>query len=300
MSGGALLDRLENPEEAVSLSAFRERFHYLDIMHHLPGLGSLAGAPSLLMKLRGALGHRLYQSASQESRAGEPCPWQPPCAHDMLFRKQGRLKKAVDFPSPWIIQTHRVRHDLRVTLRLFGFAIDYGPAAAEAMGAALQHDIDYRALTGMKPSSEMVADRRLGMVNYEPANPAANHCLTFNSPVAISNNSPLESPASLVKTLAVRLEGMARWYDCDLVTDLSALGDIIAAAQFEWQDPLLMEWERYSMPQKRRIPMAGHLGQLQVASAAPAMATLLSMGAAVNMGADIAFGLGHYDYAGQD
>ena len=70
---------------------------------------------SLLMnRVRRAPGRMLMTGASAEAIAGKPCPWQPPCALDLLFREHARIGGRHGIPKAWVLAFDRRGFDLIV------------------------------------------------------------------------------------------------------------------------------------------------------------------------------------------
>lgn len=72
-------------------------------------LGSAAGlaaAPGFLGRVRGALGHAPMAGASPESLRDEPCPWEPSCAYDVLFREHARIASGLIVPRPMVLSAN--------------------------------------------------------------------------------------------------------------------------------------------------------------------------------------------------
>ena len=85
----------------------------------IPGYAALAHDLDLLRRLRGGIGEVLLEGASAEAIAGQPCPWDPPCTFDILFREQGRAG-VHGIPKPYALAAERRGRDLVVAMTLFG------------------------------------------------------------------------------------------------------------------------------------------------------------------------------------
>ena len=100
MPEGAIRQRLLAPAGKVTLEQLVGIWFETDIRWVLEGWGKAIGDPGFPGRIRGAFGAELMASASQQARDGQPCPWSPPCAFEILFRKQGRMEAGLDFPAP--------------------------------------------------------------------------------------------------------------------------------------------------------------------------------------------------------
>lgn len=116
---GAIGERLRAPQTRLDLEGFVEAIEYVTITFELEGVASLALDPALPGRIRGAFGEALLPGASPEAAAGRPCPFDPPCGFEVLFRRQGRMTSGTDFPNPWMISIEPRRGHLKVMLTLF-------------------------------------------------------------------------------------------------------------------------------------------------------------------------------------
>jgi len=132
-----------------------------------PAAATHAADPALPDRLRGMLGRALMEGASAEALACRPCPWQPPCALDLLFGDHGALLSGrLSMPRPFVLSVEPFPQDNddRLTLRLslFGFATDWAEAVAETLvrglrgGVARWHDA---RLDEVWPALATLADR---------------------------------------------------------------------------------------------------------------------------------------------
>lgn len=295
---GAIRLRLETPSEAVSLSELSERFFGVDIRLRLAGAAAAVAEPGLAGRIRGAFGVTLARAASPEARGGHACTWYPPCAFDVLFRKQGRIEAGLDFPAPWVVLLDPAGRDLVVTLRIFGFACDYAGAAAEALTDAVANHLELgRRPDQFLPRCEIIRRTLRPMERPRAFKSDQAIQLNFLSPVVLSSSSALERPASLITGAAARAAGLARWHDCALELDRGALKEAVAALDLNWRDICRHKWSRGSRRQDRSIPMEGYTGVLEIEGATSAIrevAVLLSLGELMFVGADVAFGCGRY------
>lgn len=212
-----LPERLAAPAHGVTLQGLLERWSEVWIEAAIPGYGALAHEMAMLRKLRGAVGEVLKRSASTAAIAGNPCPWQPPCLLDVMFREQLRFNNGRHgLPKPWVIAADRRGQDLLVRLSLFGAAIDWAPAAAAALAEAVVHGVHWNTIQpGLflpRPSIGRLAVR--GAPEFAPLPAPRAVELAFRTPLEAEDADPREQPASLLGRLARRVDMMARWHDC--------------------------------------------------------------------------------------
>lgn len=293
--------RLDKPERVVDIAALCGIWRRGIVTHRLRGLAHLAPDVGLLGRIRGAFGTRLASAASSQALDGHPCPWNPPCAFEPLFRKQGRMSDGFDHASPWTIAIDPRRGDLEVTLTVFGFANEFLAAVAEDMTAALRHDVDWRGRTSLFVPKIEIAGRRVVETEGIAAPPQADRfVLDFVSPLAITGNDPRAKPASLITGLGQRLESLARWHDVTLGDELErrTLAPLARSLEYNFVEYDVVKWTRGSQRQARAIPMSGLVGRLEIAGTTardPRFGAMLALGATCNLGADAAFGCGRYE-----
>ncbi len=297
---GEIGQRLDAPEREVDVASLCVIWRRGIVTFRLAGLAHLITDAGLPGRIRGAFGERLKASASVQALADQPCFWDPPCAFEALWRKQGRMSGGFDHASPWVIGLYPIRGDLEATLAIFGFANDFLPAAVEAMTAALAHDVDWRGQTQLfVPRIDIVGRRVIETEGIVPPPPAKGFVLNFLSPLALSGVDPRERPASLFTGLGLRLESLARWHDASLGPDFErpSLAARARALDFAFGECDIVSWTRGSRRQDRAIPMRGVICQLEIggtAAADPAVGAMLALGATSHIGADAAFGCGRY------
>ncbi len=305
-----LAERLLHPAETVALAELPARWFHQTVEVVVAGRGERAGDPALPGRLRGAWGAELMRAASDAALAGRPCPWDPPCALDVLMREQGRMTAGLMLPRPAVIRAERRGRDLVVRLTLFGFACDWIEAAAEALVAALRQGDPLRAAGpgGRDPAESVTVIRARRLLSAEglsvPAAAAAAE-LTLVTPLQLrrGTETAFDGLGSLVASLGNRISGLARWQDCAVAADWRGL---VAFAENLRCDAELrpVRWMRWSGRQGgRAIPMDGLIGRI-VIDGGPGngpggglgpLVPLLALGATAHAGSHAALGLGAYD-----
>lgn len=301
---GEIRQRLLAPSEQITIAELAERWFVGHIEVLIAGYGKLAADPGLPGRLRGAFGTALAAGASAESLAGSPCPFDPPCAFEALFRKQGRMMAGLDLPSPWVIGALPRRSDLAVTLSLFGFANDWAPAAAEALTRTVVELVDWKGGTSVFLPKVAIKRRSLRLMQGVTS-PGIRQdvVLAFVSPLTLTGAKPQDRPASLITGLAARVGGLARWHDVaiDERTNWKELKERAHGLEYGFSEIEKVRWTRGSRRQDRSIPMNGVIGRLAITGElGDDIASLLVLGETCHMGADVALGCGRYRIAGTE
>ena len=210
-----LADRLANPTRVLSLPELANTFQVARIEAVMPGYGFLANDMDMLRKLRGALGTVLVRSASRDAQAGRPCPWQPPCALDVMFREQLRLEGRHGLPKPWVLAADRHGGDLVIIVSVFGMAIDWAPAMSAAIADALVHGVRWDAVAKgtflPKPQIAMLRIVEQDGVRELEANAVIQ--LRLRTPLDAEGKDARDEPATILSRLARRIDMLARWQD---------------------------------------------------------------------------------------
>jgi len=305
--------RLSAPERRLRLEELIEVWFQQTVTVRMAGNAALADDPVFPGRVRGALGHALMAGASAESLRDEPCPWDPPCAYDLLFREHARIAGGLVVPRPMVPAVDPIGRDLAVRLSLFGFSCDWLSAAADALSAAVRLGVTPPRLgVEVTTKRDSLAARRPGVATEPgrdrvvsrvvetlggPTVPlgAVSIALDFLSPVSLRGSThPAEGAAGFVGALLNRVMGLARWHDAEVEIDRSAL---LAAADRVRVDASGLEpvaWRRGSTKQDRELPMAGEVGTLYLEGPLDPLLPLLALGERVHVGARASFGQGRY------
>lgn len=261
----------------------------------IPNMSALGEDQNLIGKVRGAWGRALAQSASAAALAGRPCDWTAPCAYDLFFNAHGGVLNGVSLPKPFVMAADPDGADLILTITLFGLAVNWAGEAAEAMVRALRGGLDLR---GDRKLVLEVSDRDIGLsIGQTLPGPMAGAVARFITPLQMREGADLHvKPGSLLKSLALRLSGLARWQGANLTLDLEALKADAAEldARSVWQDDRVQMWTRGSVAQGRKIPVAGMTGALVLPPLGAQGAGILSMGCHTHAGSKLSIGMGRY------
>lgn len=290
--------RLDAPEETVGLGDLAQNWQECQITWTVQGYGKAIGDPGLPGRIRGALGEELLSRASPEAVRGDPCPWDPPCAFEILFKKQGRMEPGLDFPSPWVVELDSINGDLMIIFRLFGFACDYAASAAEALTYALKEKVDYAGRSGFFFPVPVITDRTIASGELvDMSEPRSGMILDFLTPATLTGNTIKHNPRGLITTAAARLSGLARWHDLALEMDRDALVESTRLLDFEWIEATSVRWQRGSYRQEKAFQMGGIVGRLVIIGEPEDLllpSAVLTIGERTHIGADIAFGCGRF------
>lgn len=296
-----LVEVLRQPQQRVGLADLPQMWQAAQVHIVLPGLAGLAGSLVLLNRLRGAFGRRLMQGASAPALAGQPCPWSPPCALDVLFREQVRLGKH-GLPKPFVLALDAQAGGLVISLTLFGFAVDWSGVAAHALASAVQHDVDWQAVAeGRFVPQGQIADLVVAEAPLPPipgdvgADSASLH---FVTPFDTTGDDPFDRPATVIGRLARRVDMMARWMGLAVDADWPALADLWHGLDYD------VGGLRRCSPLHRQSGRTGHAfdqplaeGVLHIVGPLAPLWPILQLGQATHAGRGAANGLGRYRLA---
>lgn len=257
----------------------------------------LASDPALPGKLRGGWGRQLLAGASAPAAAGQPCPWDPPCAYDVLFRERPLLK-GMEMPKPFLFAGQAGGSDIAwLRLTLFGFASDLLDIAADALVRALSVGLD---LPGAGRQPVPVLHRQLlsdDSLSLPPVPDAVT--LRFHTPLCLRRGGATLTGTdllpALVTSLGNRISALARWQDTELLADWAALRDHAAALSVDTGGLRPIQWQRGSARQDHGpLPMGGLIGDLPLSGDLAPLWPLLCLGETCHAGSHTAQGLGRY------
>lgn len=293
--GLQLRQRLAEPMRVMDLAMAVDNWHHVRVAVRCVGGGELVADPRLAGWVRGALGRQLEAQASAPARAGQPCPWQPPCVLDVVFGHHGKIKGGAEIPKPYVTAAWAEDGDLICEITLFGFAADLAEAVAEALVRALRQGLN---VNGAWRTLEC-RDRTIRSFDHVKAPPADTPLLVrLETPLSIRRGDTAIAAGfgDLVSSLTLRLEAMARWQDAALVAPWEQVvnqGRHIATHAIGASADQA-HWTRGSRRQDRSIPVGGTLGQWLVDCPPPDLRHLLALGQTTHAGGRTALGLGRY------
>ncbi|MBP7339264.1 CRISPR system precrRNA processing endoribonuclease RAMP protein Cas6 [Niveispirillum sp.] len=288
--------RLATPAHRLSLRDLCGRWFMGTGLFAVALPGAMAADPALPGKLRGGWGRQLLAGASAPAAAGRPCPWDPPCAYDVLFRERPLLK-GMEMPKPFLFAAEAGGTDItHLRLTLFGFASDLLDLAADALVRALATGLD---LPGGR-RGVAVAHRRLTGDDHLPL-PPVPHAVTlrFHTPLCLRRGgvtlTGTELLPALVTSLGNRISALARWQDSELVADWPGLRNHAATLLVDVTGLHPTQWQRGSARQDHGpLPMGGLIGDLRLSGDLTPLWPLFCLGETCHTGSHTAQGLGRY------
>jgi hypothetical protein len=250
--------------------------------------------PELSMRLRGAWGHKLAEMGPVERRG-----FSMPRPYEVLFAPLGKWASGLEVPKPAVIRGWIDGEALIAEVHLFGWGDVYLDQAAAALAAALEEGVSLGSGVRQRVPVEVVdaGERACGLV--EVPGQAGSAVLSFRTPVVVRNVGRLrQNPTAVLKSLLLRVSGMARWQGYDLQADWRALHERIEALTIDVLDLDDTAWERHSIRRgDSAIPMHGLLGKLRLSGNLIPLLPFLAIAETCNTGSHAALGLGWFDLA---
>jgi hypothetical protein len=294
LSVAALADRLLSPAQSVDAMGLLDGWSAVEITALVPGHGVLAGELELLRKLRGSIGDVLLRSASAEARAQRPCPWNPPCALDVMFREQARLPGGRGMPKPWTLSCDRRGADLVVRLTLFGLAGDWAPHVAAALTEALVHKLEWRRIRPdlFRPKPQVTSLSVQQVRAAEVPGRGESVRIELVSPLEAEIADLRDAPWALLPRAARRVELLARWMDLD-APDLVAVAQA-RARQIEYGVSAIRECRiaRRSGRSRASFEQSMYLGEIDLSGPVEPLVPLLRLAQACHIGRGATAGFG--------
>lgn len=242
----------------------------------------------------GALG----PGASDAARNGQACVWDPPCALDVFCREQLRGSKGDGLPKPYVILCQRDGPDLIVGVRVFGMAIDWFMAAAEAMPQGLRTILPWGRVLPGHVAAPRITDRWVE-VGYPAPMPETGDVVRLEivSKTDVGNTDPFENPHRLLSRLLRRADGISKWNGL-AITDAAgrALAQHMAGLQYDTSSLKLI---KYTSPNAKKQIRANRAvtGHLTISGDWAPVWPVLAMGERCHMGRGAVEGLGRIKIA---
>lgn len=213
---------LSSPVRADGLAGVAEAWRDVDVTLTLFPVVSLdtGFGAHLRRSFLGSLTH----GASSAARSGRPCNWDPPCALDIFLREQLRVG-GDGLPKPYVLFWWQDGQTLTVTLRVFGTACDWAPAAAEGLVAGLGSILPWAKAVAGQPKAPEILNRRMTSTGLTEVSEGPL-TLRFLSPMDDEGANPGASgdDASRLLSRAIRrVDALARWQG-------QAMGDEVTRA----------------------------------------------------------------------
>lgn len=281
------------PTRTLTPAEFLAEFYAQEIRIGTTLDAGLRHEPTCIDAIRGALGRRLMEAASEAALAGQPCDFTPACALDVLFRER-QMTDGLKVPKPYVLFLDTDGDRLVVGLTLFGIATGWTQEVAHALTRALRGDVVVRHIGRLDAA---VTGRQISEIGLEPPGPLPGSALLrFLSPLSLrrGDGQALEG-ATLLSSLANRASGMARWHGIRLAAEWDWLKQSAANLSITFSDTALTAWTRQSGRQgNRKIGLEGWIGDVHLAGDLSAHLPFLLIGSETHVGARTALGLGRY------
>jgi hypothetical protein len=296
-SPSPLQRRLFEPTETLPLDNLADRWFRQTIVLRCAGQARAVGDPRLPGWLRGGFGQALMRGASAAALADRPCNFSPPCALDVLFRSQGRLRRDLDMPPPYVLTVGEDGDDTLLRLTVFGFACDWIDAAAEAFTVAAR-GTSPPGLRGsrLEPTDRAVQTAERVAIGGQPE----RVILEFVSPVTFRDHKGVAySSRRLLMAMVSRVTALARFQDCDVAGDWAELARRAEDVRLDGSDLRWVDWEQGSSRNGgRKRPMEGQIGHVVLSGQLAAFLTPISLASTCHVGSHAALGQGAFRVIG--
>lgn len=305
--------RLQGPARRVSVADLAAVWFQASVVARV-GRGLPEGPdPARTDRLRGAFGRALMDCASPEAIGGQPCPWDPVCALDVLWGDHGTVRRGVPVTPPFRLSTQAVgpqQTDIRVDL--FGFASDWVDSVADALIRACRSGVAWDLPGQAAGVSRQVLpvvgrwitadDRPLATGLSLPRTGDGAVDLVFSSPLYVRRGAGAAlDPLAVLTGLSRRAEGMARWHDADLQVQGQRLADAAAALQGDVSRMKPLHWLRpRTRGRSEELCRNGYTGRYRLSGPVGALTEvlpLLLLGEQFGAGSHTALGQGRYRLA---
>lgn len=245
-------------------------------------------------RIRGALGIKLMESASEQALDEQACIWNPPCAFDIFFQSQFKMSGGLELPRPFNVVVIREEESLFIKVSVFGHAVQYAEAIAEALIRALQGGLIFEqgGLRALSVKKRFVIDAPLHFVDELPYSISMNFMMPF---CQRKKNEFEVSLVSLLVGLLGRIKGMALWHGIELDIIWKNYKAIFSDLEWDASHLSYVKWFRRSSRQSgRMIPMEGAIGPLLIRGDLRLIVPLLLIGERVGVGAHTGHGMGQF------
>lgn len=303
MTGAALNHRLATPSRQVDLAGLCDIWQHRRIVIRVIGMGRFATAPSLLNKVRGALGHVLLQMGSDDVLDRMPCDWTETCAAEGLFRPKPIIAVGPQHPEitkPFRLSAKRYDQDLIVALDLFGFADVWRDEIKWALLQSLRKHVDWRALAKddalFVPSRIQVAEPVVQAVYLSKLDPELRQVrVVFQTPIDIERGDLREHPQLFFERLFIRVGMIARWHEVELNESwngFKALWDRLEYSFLGTENGSMQKVGGHKYRNQIRV-----INKMEIEGNLNRLTFLLTLGEAIGVGRGATIGLGNFELA---
>lgn len=300
MNGASLNKRLIEPTSSTDFFGLLDNWRQDIIELRLVGMASFYDTPSLLNKVRGALGKVLLSSGSLAVRQRRPCDWSRCCAAEVFFAKKPQIQIGPYFSEitkPYVLNAGKKGMDLIIRIRIFGFAREWTNEIAPALIQALLLHVHWRKLAGrsvryIPAKLEVLTPRVTFAAPITRPQPPDLVRLVFTTPLDAERGTLEGKPHLVFERLAGRIIMLARWHDieisvpwqeleqawlrCDYQLESGSVGSAVRLGGHRFKNSVIAD---------QTISIEGDLKQLW---------PLLIIGETTNVGRGASIGLGQY------
>lgn len=278
--GGGLCCRAD-PDQLLALWHHEE----LRIIARRPP--DLENHPDLALRLRGALGRKLY-GAPPSVRLG--------ASRDAFADLFG--EDPVHETRPMTIDADVYSGLVTIDLRLFGDARVHLPVVCDAMLVALQDGVSLRP-GGRRVPIEVLDVFARRIVPPWPIPDAREAIVMFITPMVLRAGGGLStSHGALLTALARRVNGLARWAGIEPNFNEKAArraADEIELTSLETIPVRMTRWSRRNPGEP--IPVSGFLGKVKLSGPLQAFTPYLTLARSTHIGSHAALGFGRVEIA---
>jgi hypothetical protein len=248
--------------------------------------------PDIAVRLRGALGNKLYRMGPPPSRWRNSKP--RPKAWDALLEDAG-----YGVAKPLTVQAEHSTGTLTAVVRLAGVASYWQPDVLAAMVAAFDEGIALTGDTSHRVPLHVLAASAGIIGGFEPVGRHVGEVrMRFNSPLRLrSGHATRINAASLLIAMANRVRTLLPWQYLGLEEDWDRLHGAAWSIRADDQDLRPYRWDRGSRRSQGKVPVLGFLGTLAMTGALEPFMPYIQICQAMNAGSHAAVGLGHYEYS---
>ncbi len=300
MTANALDNQLLQGAVSGWLHALSQNWRMVEIEVDLPGMAGFTASPSLLNKLRGALGEIFLLSASEAVRMRQPCDRPYTSTAEIFFGRRPQIRLDgfdSEVAKPFVLWATGDRTGkLVLHMRIFGIGCERANAVADALPQAipaikwreLARDVTASFPPKVTISSIRVTERFL-LLDKRPGDAK----LLFLSPLDAERGNVAEHPELILRRLLRRLALVAPWHGISMATNFDSMAsETIGGAAIE-----LVDYSCVTSAERGGQHMANALtapAMWQLKNATTELRLALQMGTLTHIGRGSSIGLGRY------
>lgn len=301
MTGAALDLDLLRGRALEGVADYAAAWSQDEITVRLMGMADYAACPSLLNKVRGALGQVLLAGASQAVRDRRPCGWTQTCAAEVFFGARPLIRVGghdSQIAKPYVLSARARGADLEISIRIFGQARAWSSAARLALTSALQERVFWdhlaRDLPRPAPHKGVISDVRCdsteGLADGRDGALAAE--IAFATPVSAARGDPGADHTLLWPAMARRLALIAPWHGLTAASLYPELVSCLAELTVEAGSAPPRNTGRLDRAGHRYLNRTVYPPRLKLGRVSPDALAVLRMAQASHIGRGATLGLG--------